>query len=113
MNMKELLDIRNEKLAHAVIAGLESRNMTGYYAKSKEEALSIALSLIPEESKITMGGSMSVKQIGLVEALKNGNYNFFDRNNTTDKRAAELFAYDADFYLGSTNAITNDGILIN
>ena len=111
--MKELLDIRNEKLAHAVIAGLESRNMTGYYAKSKEEALSIALSLIPEESKITMGGSMSVKQIGLVEALKNGNYNFFDRNNTTDKRAAELFAYDADFYLGSTNAITNDGILIN
>ena len=46
---------RNECLAKTVIKGLESRNMSGYYAASKEEALKQALELIPEESTIAMG----------------------------------------------------------
>lgn len=104
---------RNNLLAETVIKGLNSRNMTGYYANTKEEALNIALSLIPEGSTITMGGSMSVEEIGLKEALTNGNYNFVDRDNYEDKTKAALMAYDADIYLGSTNAITNDGVLIN
>lgn len=103
----------NEELAQKIIKGLKSRNMTGYYVKTKEEALSKALELIPEESKITKGGSMSVNEIGLVDALKAGNYEYCDREAMDDKRAAELFAYSADVYLGSTNAITEDGILIN
>ena len=43
---------RNELLAQKTIAGLKSRNMEGYYAASKEEALKIALDLIPEGSSI-------------------------------------------------------------
>ena len=81
---------RNELLAQQVIRGLESRNMTGYYADSKEEALKTALSLIPEGSSIAMGGAMSAHEIGLVQALKNGNYHFIDRDAATDKRAAML-----------------------
>lgn len=103
----------NEELAQKIIKGLKSRNMTGYYVKTKEEALTKALELIPEQSKITKGGSMSVNEIGLVDALKAGNYEYCDREAMEDKRAAELFAYNADIYLGSTNAITEDGILIN
>ena len=53
---------RNELLAQKTIAGLESRNMKGYYAASREEALKIALDLIPEGSSITMGGAMSVHE---------------------------------------------------
>ncbi len=104
---------RNELLAQTVIKGLKSRNMTGYYAASKEEAKEIALSLIPEGSSVTMGGGMSVHEIGLVDALKNGNYNFIDRDAYEDKRAAMLAAYDADVFLSSSNAITQDGILVN
>lgn len=103
----------NEELAQKIIKGLKSRNMTGYYVKTKEEALNKALELIPKQSKITKGGSMSVNEIGLVDALKAGNYEYCDREAMEDKRAAELFAYNADIYLGSTNAITEDGILIN
>ena len=47
---------RNEYLAKTVIKGLESRNMSGYYAANKEDALKQALELIPEESTIAMGG---------------------------------------------------------
>ena len=104
---------RNELLAQKVISGLKSRNMKGYYAASREEALKIALSLIPEESTVTMGGGMSVHEIGLVKALKEGNYHFLDRDAMADKRAAMLAAYDADFFLSSANAMTEDGILVN
>ena len=52
--------------------------MTGHYAVSKEDALKLALSLIPEDSSVTMGGSMSAHEIGLVDAQKNGKYNFID-----------------------------------
>ena len=104
---------RNELLAQKVIKGLNSRNMSGYYASSAEEAKKIALELIPEGSVVTMGGGMSVHEIGLVDALKEGNYKFLDRDEAEDKRAAMLAAYDADFFLSSCNAITEDGILIN
>ena len=111
--MNENIFTRNEKLAQKVIKGLASRNMTGYYAPSAEEAKKIALNLLPEGSTVTMGGGMSVHEIGLVDALKNGNYDFLDRDKAEDKRAAMLAAYDADFFLSSCNAITEDGVLIN
>lgn len=104
---------RNELLQKKIIEGLEQRNMSGYYAHNKEEALEIALGLIPEGSKIARGGSMSVNEIGLAEALENGNYEYCNRDKATDKRAAELFAYDADVFIGSVNAITQDGVLVN
>ena len=104
---------RNELLAQKVIKGLESRNMSGYYASDREEAKKIALSLIPEGSLITMGGGQSVWDIGLPQALKEGNYNFLDRNLVEDKRAAMLAAYDADVFLASANAITEDGVMVN
>ena len=104
---------RNELLAQKVIKGLESRNMTGYWAATKEEALELALSLIPKGSSIAMGGAMSAHEIGLVEAVKGPDYNFIDRDKAADKRAAMLAAYDADVFLSSTNAMTEDGVLVN
>ena len=104
---------RSELLAQKTIEGLKSRNMEGYYAASREEALKIALDMIPEGSSISMGGGMSVHEIGLSDALKNGNYNFIDRDEYEDKRKAMLLAYDADYYLASCNAMTDDGVLVN
>ena len=104
---------RNELLAQTVIKGLESRNMAGYYAESKEAALKLALELIGEGSSVTMGGCMSAVEIGLVDAVKNGNYNFIDRAAFEDKRAALLAAYDADVFLTSANAVSSDGVLVN
>jgi hypothetical protein len=79
--MNEMYSKRNELLAQKVIKGLQSRNMSGYYAPSREAARELALSLIPEGSLVTMGGGLSVEEIGLVDALKAGNYRFLDRHN--------------------------------
>ncbi len=114
--MNENIIKRNELLAQKIIKGLEQRNMTGYYAASKEEALKIALNLIPEKSSVTMGGAMSAREIGLVDAVKSGNYNFIERENAStseEKRKATLEGYDADYFLSSANAMTEDGIIVN
>ena len=111
--MQAMVSKRNYLVSEKVIKGLKSRNMEGYYARSKEEALKIALSLIPEGSSVTMGGCVSAAQIGLVAALKEGNYDFIDRDQEEDKRAAMLKAYDADVFLASVNGMSEDGVLVN
>ena len=111
--MNEIVFKRNELLARKVIKGLESRNMTGYYAENREDALKIALGLIPEGSSVSMGGAMSAFEIGLVDALKSGNYNFIDRATFADRRDAAIAAYGADVFLSSVNAMTEDGVLVN
>lgn len=111
--MNEFITKRNELLARKVIKGLESRNMSGYYAEDRQQAKAIALSLIEKGASVTMGGAMSAHEIGLVDALKSGDYRFIDRDAWEDKRAAMLAAYDADVFLASANAITEDGVMIN
>ena len=111
--MNENIYKRNELLAKKVIKGLKSRNMTGYYAADRKEALEKALELIPEGSSVTMGGCTSAIEIGLVEAVKSDKYKFIDRYAATDRHAAELESYNADFYLAGVNAITEDGVLVN
>ena len=111
--MNENIVKRNEKLAQKVIKGIGSRNMTGYWAPTREDALKQALELIPEGSSVTMGGCMSAHEIGLVKALQEGDYNFIDRDAYEDKRAAMLMAYDADVFLSSANGMSEDGVIIN
>lgn len=110
--MNEMITKRNELLAQTVIKGLESRNMSGYYAANKEEALKKALELIPEGSSIAMGGCMSAVEIGLVDALQKGNYRYLDRAKM-EPREGLLASYDADVFLSSANAMTDDGIIVN
>ena len=111
--MNENIFKRNEKLAKKVIEGLKSRNMTGYYASSKEEALKIALDLIPEGSKVGKGGAQSAVDIGLDAALKSGNYDYVANRSFETNKEGYMFSYMSDVFIGSTNAITEDGILVN
>lgn len=107
---------RNNLLGERIVKALEARNMEGYYVNSKEEALEKALELIPEESKVTWGGSVTIEEIGLKKAMCKGNYAAFNRDmarNPEEKRAMELAAYDCDYFLTSANAITEDGVIIN
>ena len=110
--MDENMKKRNERLAQTVIKGLQSRNMTGYYAEDREAALKQALKLIEENSTISMGGCMSAHEIGLVQALQEGNYRYLDRSKM-EPREGLLADYDSDVFLSSANAMTSDGILVN
>ena len=110
--MNENMRKRNEILAQTVIKGLESRNMSGYYAADKEEAVKKALEVIGKGSTVAMGGCQSAHEIGLIQALEEGDYNYIDRSNMTPRESL-MAAYDADVVLSSANAMTNDGIMVN
>ena len=110
--MNENMRKRNEVLAQTVIKGLELRNMSGYFAADKEEAVKQALQLIGEGSSVAMGGCQSAHDIGLIEALQEGNYHYIDRSKLTPREGL-LAAYDADVFLSRANAMTSDGILVN
>lgn len=110
--MNENMVMRNEKLAQVVIKGLQSRNMSGYYAASREDAVKQALELIGEGSTVTMGGCQSAHEIGLIKALEDGNYNYIDRAKLSPREGL-MAAYDSDVFLSSANAITSDGIMVN
>ena len=114
--MGEFSAKRNALLAEQMMRAIESRNMEAFFAKNKEEALEKALELIPEGSSVSWGGSMSIKDIGLTGAMHDGNSVVYDRDvcqTPEGKREMALKAFDCDYFLASTNAITEDGILVN
>ena len=98
------------------IRNLERNNMLGFYCGTKEEALEKVLSLMNEGDVVTHGGSETLKEVGVIEAVKNGNYNYIDRSAATTKEEGEELmrkAYFADVYLTSSNAVTSHGELYN
>lgn len=109
-------EMRNEVLGNRVVKALESRNMEAYYVKTKEAALAKALELIPEGSSISWGGTISAQEIGLTDALHKGKYDVYDREQVETREEKEKIAHQAlncDFFIGSTNALSEDGVLVN
>lgn len=104
-----------EKQAETIIKHLQKRGMEGYYCADSKSAVQKALSLIPEGSTVTWGGSESIKECGLVEALKDAPVTIWDRKDVKpeDMKAFYLKAFSANVYLMSSNAITLDGQLVN
>lgn len=102
--------------ADSIIKHLENRHMKGFYCATKEEACALALSMIPENSSISWGGSMSLSEAGLIDALyENDKYILYDRTKCKPKEVEDVVrkSFFADYYLMSSNAITLDGQLVN
>lgn len=101
---------------NTIIKNLERRNMKGYYAENREEALKLVLDMIPEGSSVGKGGSATLDEAGIVDAIKNGNYEYLDAFGASDpdeSKAIKRRIFSADFLITSANAITLDGKLVN
>ena len=112
----DVRQMRNEVLGKRVVQALESRNMEAYYVETKEEAVKKALELIPKGSSISMGGAASVKECGLYDAISSGDYVFYDRdrvNTQEEKEEIARRAFSVDWFLGSVNAMSENGVFIN
>lgn len=110
------MEIRNRLLADKLIKNFARRHMEAYYCPTKEEAVKKALELIPEKSSIIWGGSMTIRDMGLVKALHEGDYDIFDRDLCTDPveaQAAMRRAFSMDWFLTSANAVSEDGQIVN
>lgn len=105
-----------KELAEKLIPNLEKRNFEAYYCDNKKEALDKAISLIDKNGTISWGGSKTLKDINLIEVLKENDYKLIDRDSvSTPEERNELMkqGLTAKTFLTSSNAITEDGILVN
>ena len=112
----DVRQMRNEVLGKRVVQALESRNMEAYYVETKEEAVKKALELIQKGSTISMGGAASVKECGLYDAVSSGDYVFYDRDRVNiqeEKEEIARRAFSVDWFLGSVNAMSENGVFIN
>lgn len=108
--------IRNQKLAQRLIKNLQRRHYDTYYCPTANDVRNKVRELIPEGSSISWGGSMSIRDTGVTQMLKEGNYQVFDRDDVTtneDKLRIYRKAFECDYYLASVNAMSEDGILVN
>jgi len=103
--------------ANTIIKKLAPRGINGFYCEDSESAKKMVMEMMPEGSSVTWGGSETVYRMGILDAVKNGNYTAVDRYAKADTpeeiKALKASIYTADYYLMSSNAITVDGELIN
>ena len=107
---------RNERLAQRMIKNLERRNFRAFYCPTAAEAVEMVSSLIPDGSSVTWGGSMTIREIGLTAALHKRKLKVLDRDQAANSDEVQRIyreAFSADYYLASTNAISEDGVLVN
>ncbi len=114
--MEQATKMFYEKKGNRLVQNLKSRHFDAWYCATKEEALAKALELIPEGSAVGWGGAMTAQQIGLLDAIRSGNYTALDRDVLTDpdeKLAMMRKCFDADFFLTGANALSLDGQMVN
>jgi L-lactate utilization protein LutB len=106
-----------EQLAQTIIKNLKRRHIEGFYCPTGDEAVKKVLELIPDGSSVTWGGTMTVRDLGIPDALRSrGTLEVIDRdliNTPEEKQAIYLRAFSTDFYLSSANAISEDGVIVN
>jgi hypothetical protein len=106
----------NEQIQE-LLARLGRNNLSALYVPDKEQALATVLSMIPEGAVVGFGDSLTLRQIGVVDALTEGNYEFLNpwAPGTTVEENVRLKkrALTADVFVTGTNALTLDGKLVN
>lgn len=111
------LETRNSLLAERLIKNLNRRHIEAHYCPTAHEAVNKVNELIADGSSVTWGGSMTVRDMGLPQSLKErGTLNVLDRDTVDDpdeKQLMYLRAFTADVYLSSANAISEDGVIVN
>ena len=104
------------KQANALIPKFARRNMEAFYCDTAQEAKDLVLSMIPEGSVVTSGGSVTLEQTGIFRELQSEKYTYVARSFSDDPKEVQArYAQQvqADYFLLSTNAFTAEGELVN
>lgn len=100
----------------AAVEALERNGFSAYLATSREEARSTVLSLVPEGSTVGVGGSVTIRELGLIEELEQRGFKVVHHwvqaaPEVVDRLRREEVA--SDVFLCSVNAVTMDGKLVS
>jgi hypothetical protein len=104
-------------LIRRTVASLEKRDFRAFSAKSGAEAREKILDMITPGSTVGIGGSVTLRQIGIVDALESRGHTIYQRWGTHTTQAMDMDSRRAqlacDVFLSSSNALTVEGELVN
>ena len=89
--------------------------LASYYPTAREAAAAILLD-IPPDATVGVGGSITIRVMGLPEALTIRGQKVYDHWKEETKKARHALGrlqQHADYFLTSTNALTMNGELVN
>lgn len=94
---------------------LKKNGMEPYFLETRAEVPALVQKLVKTGSSVSHGGSETLKQTGVIDLLKNGDYRYIDRTGLEGEalRQCYLDAFGCDAYFTSSNAITENGELYN
>jgi hypothetical protein len=99
------------------IKNLERNNMMACFVESKADVVNKVAELMEGGGTVSVVGSMTLFECGVIDHLRCGRYNFQDRyeEGLSRDETEEIFrkAFFADTYISSTNAVTENGELYN
>lgn len=103
--------------AEKVVDKLREKKFDAIYVDNISQAKEEVLKCIPKGSSVAMGGSVTLKEMDMIETIRNGEYKFFDRFNPKLTFPEEVEVYregmTADYFITSSNAITEEGQIVN
>jgi len=106
-----------EERAKRAIAKLESHDFKVAFVKNRKEAVEEILKSIHPHMKVGVGGSVTIRELGILEALESKGYTLFNHWQTGLSREESLQIRKAqmtcDLFLSSVNAVTLNGELVN
>ncbi len=102
------------ELLKRVAEKLENNNMQAFVVNSKEEVYPLVKELISKDKVVGFGGSVTLDDTSVLTNLEKDGYRLLDRRvEGADVQKIYRDVFSADFYLCSSNAITEDGVLYN
>jgi hypothetical protein len=114
--MKTLTEQRYSKLGPLVVKALRSRCFDAFYFDECEDAVEKVCSLIPKDHLISWGGSKTLIDLDIHQRLANDGYKLLDRDKASSPQERAEISRNAllcDTFLSGTNAVSEDGQLIN
>lgn len=97
------------------VKALQGNRMDACWVRTKEEALEKVKALLKKGAVAASGGSMTLDECGITALLRSGDYDYLDRAAVPKEEIQALYrkCFSADFYLMSSNAVTEQGELYN
>ena len=97
------------------LAALEKNGFQTFFVPTKDKVLDKVLSLIPSNANVGIGGSVTIREINLIDALTARGNTVFEHWLQPEENVTIIMRKQltSDVFVASSNAVTEDGKLIN
>ncbi|HYM65148.1 MAG TPA: LUD domain-containing protein [Candidatus Sulfotelmatobacter sp.] len=114
-NWNKLVD---KKIVEETIENLKSRGIDSFFVETAIDAKEKVLELLPKDSKVLVGQSQTLNEIGITDEIENSDkyisvrkeYTGLDRQKDADK--IRILRSTPDIILGSVHAVTESGEIL-